>query len=157
LALDAAGNVYIAGVTSSATDFPLVNALQPTYGGGYSNAFVAEMDNAGTELLFSTYLGGTGRDAAGSPARAAPGTVYLTGTTTLDDFPTVNALQPSLAGTSDAFVTKLTADGSMLVYSTYLGGSGDENLRQNGVMSGALAVDGTGGVYLIGNTTSSDF
>ncbi|HLJ91937.1 MAG TPA: SBBP repeat-containing protein [Gemmataceae bacterium] len=157
IALDSTGNIYIAGDTSSAVDFPIVNAVQPTYGGGTSNAFVAKINNAGTELLFATYLGGSGGDGASGLALDANGNIYLTGTTYSLDFPTVNAFQAVSGGGQDAFVAKLTSDGSTLVYSSYLGGSGDENVPQNGVNGGAIAVDAAGAVYVTGNTTSSDF
>jgi hypothetical protein len=157
IAVDAANNVYVTGATSSAADFPIVNALQPIYGGGYSSAFVTKINSAGTDLLFSTFLGGSGGDGASALALDGDGNIYVTGTTSSADFPTMNALQPLLAGSSDAFVAKLASDGSTLIYSTYLGGSGDENLPQNGVNSGAIAVDAAGAVYVTGNTTSSDF
>jgi hypothetical protein len=157
LSVDSLGNIYVAGETSSAADFPLVNALQPIYGGGASNGFVAKINNAGTSLLFATFLGGSGGDQASGLALDANANIYVTGSTNSADFPVLNPVQPNLDGTSDAFVTKLTADGSALVFSTYLGGSGDENLPQSGVNIGAIAVDADGSVYLTGQTTSSDF
>lgn len=157
IAVDGAGNVYVTGNTSSAADFPIVNALQPTYGGGSSNVFVAKIDPTGTALLFATYLGGSGEDRGSALALDASANIYVTGSTSSADFPTMNALQPLLAGRSNAFVTKLTSDGGALVFSTYLGGSGDENFYQNGVNSGAIAVDAAGAVYVAGKTTSVDF
>src|SRR5439155_8554293 len=112
---------------------------------------------AGTALVFATFLGGSGDDRASGLALGPDGTIYVTGSTSLADFPILNALQPVLGGGSDAFITKLTSDGSALVYSTYLGGSGDENLYQNGVNSGAIAVDAAGAVYVAGKTSSTDF
>jgi Beta-propeller repeat len=156
IAVDDAGNVSVAGETSSA-DFPAVNALQPTYGGGTSNAFIAKINSAGSALLFATYLGGSGDDRASALTLDANGNIYLTGSTSSADFPTLNAVQPVLGGGSDVFVTELASDGSALVYSTYLGGSGDENPYANGVNSGALAVDAAGNVYVTGTTASADF
>jgi hypothetical protein len=156
IGVDPAGDVYVAGETSS-PDFPVVNALQPTYGVGTSNAFVAEIDSTGTTLLFSTYLGGSGDDRAAGLALDANANIYITGSTTSTDFPTVNAIQPNPGGGSDAFVAKLTPDGSTLLYSTYLGGSGDEDVYQNGVNIGAIAVDAAGSAYVTGQTTSLDF
>jgi hypothetical protein len=156
IAVDGAGNVYLAGETSS-SDFPVVNALQPRYGGGTSNAFVAKINSAGTALLFATYLGGGGDDRASGLALDGDGNIYLTGSTSSADFPTVNAIQPAHGGGSDAFVTELVSDGSALVYSTYLGGSGNENPYMNGVNSGALAVDAAGNVTVTGTTASTDF
>jgi hypothetical protein len=157
IGVDSQGNVYVAGETSSAADFPVVNALQPNYGGGASNGFVAKINSAGTAFLFATFFGGSGGDQACGLALDTNGNIYITGSTSSPDFPILNALQPTLNGSSDAFVTKLTADGSALVYSTYLGGSGDENLPQNGVNTGAIAVDTTGAAYVTGLTTSPDF
>jgi hypothetical protein len=156
IAVDGAGNVYVAGETSSA-DFPILNAMQPTYGGGTSNAFVAEIDSTGTALVFATYLGGSGDDRAAALALDANNNIYITGSTASLDFPTVNPVQPNSGGGSDAFVAELASDGSALGYATYLGGSGDENLYQNGVNIGAIAVDAAGNAYITGQTTSTDF
>lgn len=156
LAVNRDGEIYVAGQTSSA-DFPTAKALQPTYGGGSSNAFVAKIDSVGSSLLFATYLGGSGDDRASALGLDANGNVYVTGSTSSVDFPVVDAFQPLLEGSSDAFVAKLTSDGSTLNYASYLGGSGDEDLPQNGVNMGALAVDPAGAVYVTGRTTSTDF
>jgi hypothetical protein len=156
IAVDGAGNVYVAGETSSA-DFPILNAMQPTYGGGTSNAFVAEIDSTGTTLVFATYLGGSGDDRAAALALDANNNIYITGSTASLDFPTMNPVQPNSGGGSDAFVAELASDGSALVYATYLGGSGDENLYQNGTNIGAIAVDAAGNAYVTGQTTSTDF
>lgn len=101
-------------------------------------------------LDYSTYLGGGGSDAVTGIAVDAAGNRYLTGVTLSADFPTAAALQPALAGASDAFVAKLDAQGSGLVYSTFLGGSGTDEGH-------AIAVDGSGSVSVTGFTDSSDF
>jgi len=119
--VDSGGNVYIGGGTNS-TDFPTVNAIQPT-NHGTSDAFVTKMNADGSALVYSTYLGGSGQDA-GSIAVDEAGNAYVAGRTDSTDFPTVKAIQPYKRGTSDVFVSKINADGSALVYSTYLGGSG---------------------------------
>jgi hypothetical protein len=156
IAVDSAGDVYVAGETSS-PDFPVVNAMQPAYGGGSANAFVAEIDSTGTTLLWATYLGGSGDDGASGLALDANDNIYITGSTTSTDFPILNAIQSNLAGSSNAFVAELTPDGSTLVYSTYLGGSGAEDVYQNGASIGAIAVDAAGNAYVTGQTTSVDF
>jgi hypothetical protein len=149
------GAVYVTGETSS-PDFPTLNALQPTYGGGDYNSFVAKFDAAGT-LIYSTYLGGSGSDGGTGITTDADGNAYLTGFTRSQDFPTMNAFQPTLGGGYDAFVAKLDPEGTQLIFSSYLGGSGDENANRTDTHSGAIAVDGAGGIYLFGTTSSGDF
>ncbi len=153
IAVDAAGNAYIAGYTASST-FPTVNPYQPS-AAGQGDAFVAKFDRDGAPI-YSTYLGGSYFDYATDIAADAGGNAYVTGKTGSVDFPVANALQPSYAGVWDAFVTKLNPTGSALVYSTYLGGSGEENYINAGV-TGAIAVDSAGCAYLTGNTQSTDF
>jgi hypothetical protein len=160
IAVDAAGNASVIGGTTS-SDFPTVNAVQPTFGGGANDSFVTKIDTTKSglaSLVYSTYLGGSGID--GDPSWAsgitvgAGGNVYVTGRTASSDFPiTVNAAQSTLGGAEDAYVTKLDTTQSglaSLVYSTYLGGSGDDR----GV---AIAVDAAGNAYVIGATHSADF
>ena len=148
LALDSAGNAYVAGRTYS-TDFPVSdNPRQASSGGGF-DAFVAKLDPTG-KLIYSTYLGGSGPDAARSLAVDSAGNVYLTGDTGSIDFPVENALQPSNGGGQDAFVAKLNAGGSQLIYSTYLGASG-------GDWGSSIAVDTAGNAYVTGYTASTDF
>jgi streptogramin lyase len=145
IAVDTAGSAYVTGYTQS-PDFPMVNALQPTFPG--TTAFVAKLNAAGSALVYSTYLGGGG-DRGNGIAVDSAGNAYVTGSTQSPDFPTVNALQPTLAGGSDAFVAKLNAAGSALVYSTYLGGGGDSGQ--------GIAVDSAGNAYVTGYTGSSNF
>jgi hypothetical protein len=149
LALDSSGNAYVAGSTSS-TNFPTVNALQPAYGGGNNDGFVSKLNAAGSALVYSTYLGGNGNDPAAAVAVDPSGNAYVVGRTLSTNFPTINAVQPAMAGTNDGFVSKLNAAGSALIYSTYLGGSGDENIFGN-------AADAAGNIYLSGWTTSPNF
>jgi len=111
LAVDSANNVYIVGETS-ATDFPTVNATQATYGGGTYNAFVSELTAAGGALAFSTYLGGSGDDAAFGIAVAPDDSVDVAGLTSSTNFPTVNPLQAANAGTYNAFVASYGAPAS---------------------------------------------
>jgi hypothetical protein len=152
LAIDSAGNAYVAGSTAS-TNFPTASAFQPAKAGGLFDAFVAKLNPKGSALLFSTYLGGSGSDSAFGIAVDNGGQVYVTGSTASADFPTANALQAKNQGGpsgSDAFVTKFAPSGTSLVYSTYLGGSNDE--QANGI-----AVDGPGNAYVTGFTLSHDF
>ncbi len=156
LAVDAAGNAYLTGGTAS-SDFPTLNALAPNFSGGGLDAFVAKLNPSGTALIYSTYLGGSMSENEGGLGRIAvdsEGAAYVTGITDSTDFPTAQALQPTYAGGAyDAFVTKISPDGSALVYSTYLGGSGAESEYS----SNAIAVDAAGNAYVAGTTDSEDF
>ncbi len=147
IAADSDGNAYVTGTTSS-IDFPTLNAFQPEFG-GVEDAFVAKLSPGGS-LVYSAYLGGSGDDEASSIAVDASRSVYLTGFTNSTDFPTVNPLQLGLGGGIDAFVTKLNADGSALVYSTYLGGGSSD-------VGDSIAVDSGGSAYISGGTISADF
>jgi hypothetical protein len=153
IAVDPAGNAYIAGDAES-LNFPTVQPHQPAPG-GQGDGFVAKFAPDGTPV-YSTYLGGDYIDYVSDIAVDIEGNAYVTGFTGSSDFPTVNAFQPAYAGGWDAFVTKLSADGSALVYSSYLGGSGEENYVNAGV-PGGIAVDRKGYAYVTGNTQSADF
>jgi hypothetical protein len=123
IAVDASGNAYATGFTAS-SDFPTtLGAFQTTYGGG-TDAFVTKLNVAGSALVYSTYLGGDNYEVGLSIAVDALGNADVTGYTQSANFPTTpGAFQTTFGGGSDAFVTKLNAGGSALVYSTYLGGS----------------------------------
>jgi hypothetical protein len=129
-------------------DFPVQNALQSQRGGA-RDAFIAKVSADGSTLLYSTYLGGRSTDVANAIAVDASGAVYVTGLT-YGPFPTQNPLQKSLAGGKDAFVSKISPDGSTLVYSTYLGGESDD-------FGLAIAVDTNGSAYVTGATGSASF
>ncbi|HET6262858.1 MAG TPA: SBBP repeat-containing protein, partial [Chloroflexia bacterium] len=150
LDVDAAGNVYIGGNTSS-QDFPIVNAYQPNLRGG--DAFVTKINGAGTAILYSTFFGGNdahGGDTLRDLAVDAEGNMYFTGYTGSTDYPvSANAPQPSLVGLMMAFISKLTAAGG-LGYSTYLGGS-----WLNGGFG--IDVDPDGRASVLGFTQSEDF
>jgi hypothetical protein len=122
IAVDKRGQAVVTGGTFSA-DFPIENALQPTYGGG-GDVFVAQLSADGTALRYSTYLGGSGLDSGTGIAVDQRGRASITGGTDSSNFPTKNALQPTLGGFIDVIVAQLTADGAALRYSTYLGGRG---------------------------------
>lgn len=152
LAVDAGGHACVTGDTVS-QDFPTTPGAYDRSLDGGGDAIVAQLNPEGTALEFSTFLGGTegevGRDVAMDPI----GDVYVTGETASDNFPlTPGAFQVRRKGPSDIFVTRLRRDGSGLVYSTFLGGSGSG--EETGL---AIAVDTGGTAYLTGNTYSSDF
>jgi fibronectin type 3 domain-containing protein len=144
------GEAYVVGETSS-PNFPTVNPFQGTFA-GVIDAFLVKLTNSGAALAYSTYLGGQQDDRGNDLCVDAEGIAYVTGLTTSTDFPiTGGALKPALQGTgSDAFVTAFGAAGNGLVYSTYLGGTGDE-------LANGIAVDGNGSVFVTGDTSSSDF
>src|ERR1019366_5555384 len=106
---------------TSSSDFPTMNPLQPTYGGGDYDAFVAKFNPTGSALVYSTYLGGSGADSGFGIAVDSSGNAYVTGSTNSNNFPTMNPLQPANGGNYPAFVAKINPSGSALVYSTYLG------------------------------------
>jgi hypothetical protein len=160
--VDRSGNAYIVGQTSS-EDFPVVNPLQPSLR-GIADAFVAKLDPAGATLVYSTYLGGSGFESARGMAVDHLGQVALMGQTISPDFPRMSAYQSQFGGAVDAFVAKLDASGTRLVFSTFLGGSGHDlpfHISGCGVPGDApgwgLAVDGRGAVFVAGTTESEDF
>jgi len=156
IAVDADNCVYVAGLTAS-TDFPTQNPLQANLN-GIDNAFLAKLNPNGDGLVFSTYLGGSGIDRATGMAIDAMDNIYLTGATSSADFPTMNPIQSSLGGGSDAFIAIVNADGGSMAFSTFLGGSGDENPPSSTVpIGGAIAVDDAGLIYVTGQTDSADF
>ena len=150
IAVDGDGNAYVTGQTNS-TDFPTTtNAFQRTLAGA-RDIYVSKLDASGSTLLYSTYLGGEGDESAGDIAVDGAGNVYLTGTTGSRAFPTENPLNATFGGDAfDAFVTKLNASGSALLYSTYLGGDGLD-------LGLGIAVDLEGNAYVTGQTRSGTF
>ncbi len=173
LNLDAAANIYITGETTddnphvTTGDFPVVGGFETKYGNGNasagSNAFISEITPAGhgaSDLLYSSYLGGSTADAGLGLAVDATGNAFVTGSTLSSDFPTANAFQTSLNGNSDAFVSYVVPGGSSLGYSSYLGGSGDEDYdsSSSAFLGGAAYVSitapETAEVFLTGATSS---
>ncbi|MBZ5546324.1 MAG: SBBP repeat-containing protein, partial [Acidobacteriia bacterium] len=149
IALDPAGDAYVTGRTYSA-DFPTTtDALQSSYGGN-GDAFVAKLSPTGSELAYSTYLGGSEADFGQAIAVDSAGDAYVTGPTQSTDFPTASPLQIGNDGGSDVFLAKVNPSGTGLVYSTYLGGSSADSAQ-------AIALDSSGNVYLAGYTFSVDF
>jgi uncharacterized protein (TIGR03437 family) len=173
IAVDASGSAYIAGQTTS-SNFPVSsNAYQRTYSGGGGNqfsrlgdAFIVRLNPAGSQAIFSTFLGGTRDDIATAIALDAQGNVVVAGSTLSTNFPTTSGVvQTTFRGTGgqlntdagipyyiagDGFVTKLNAAGTQLIFSTYLGGSLDDNLL-------ALALDPQGNIFVGGATLSTNF
>ena len=150
IAVDAAGHAYVTGSTSS-VDFPVAAALQPTFAGGFSDGFVTKLSPDGSELVFSTYLGGVDRDLVTAVDVDAEGAVHVGGSTGSYNFPTLNAYDPYFGGGfSDAFVARFQPDGLALTFSTFLGGSGSEVAMK-------LVVDSQGNLHLGGQTDSFDF
>lgn len=188
LAVDGSGNIDVVGLTTTgSTDtvpFPLLKPIQSTCGGcatGLSSAFVTQFSSSGG-INFSTYLGGTNypngistvdacgvategsgitpgaADAACGVAVDSTGNIYVAGFTTSSNFPVVNSFQGTFhsncgtacSGQGDGFVTKLSATGNSITYSTYLGGSGDDRVQ-------AIAVDTAGNAFVAGFTYSTDF
>lgn len=147
VASDGGGNAYLTGYTLSA-DFPTAGGQLP--GAGGFDVFVTKIGPAGAGLIYSTYLGGAGADVGLAIAVDGAGRAHVTGYTYSLDFPAVAALQPARAGAADAFLARLDASGSALVYSTYLGGPADD-------LGQAVVVDSSGSAYVTGQTQSSGF
>ncbi|MGC1607087.1 MAG: SBBP repeat-containing protein, partial [Candidatus Acidiferrum sp.] len=154
IAIDANSNVYVTGQTLS-PDFPTENAFQARCLPGTSNqclgeAFVTKLSSDGSSLVYSTYLGGSGGDSANAIAVDNLGQVYVAGQTLSIDFPLASSLQAAAGGKSEAFVTKFLPNGAGLVYSTFLGGSGDD-------VATSIAVDSHGNAFVSGYTDSVNF
>ncbi len=172
MAVSPSGDVYLTGWTNS-SDFPVTSgAVQTRYRGAdfsgsfyyvLGDAFVARLNSSGNALIYSTYLGGTGADIGTAVAVDSAGNAYVAGATFSADFPvTSGALQSTNHASSqavkgsNAFIVKLNATGSALVYSTYLGGS-DVAGGIPGDGASAIAVDASGIAYVTGSTHSTDF
>ena len=161
IAVDGSGNAYLTGITKSAA-FPLKNAYDSTYAGypvdssDFSEAVVLKIDPAqsgAASLVFSTFLGGTGGDWGYGIALDGSGDIYVGGMTRSSDFPLANPYQAAHGGGSnDGFVSKFNYTGATLslVYSTYLGGTGNDTVR-------AVAANSTGNAFVTGDTDSTDF
>lgn len=150
IAVDAGGNAYVSGYTSS-TAFPVTaSAAQKTFKGGYQDGFAVKLNATGTGLVYATYIGGSGNDVANGIAVDSAGFAHLTGYTDSTDFPVRNALRAAAAGQGDAFVVKVNPGGEAFAYATYLGGRSRD-------AGNAIAVDGAGNAYVAGTTYSIDF
>jgi hypothetical protein len=148
MALDSAGSIYLYGDTNS-PDFPTTSGAYQKNLSGDVDAFVTKLSPDGSQVLWSTYLGGTSGEYPTKIAVDSSGSVYVTGMTLSADFPVVNAFQSQLK-IQDAFVSKLSPDGSKLIYSTYLGGNSQDNAAD-------IVVDEKGQAVVTGSTASLDF
>ena len=150
ITLDSLGNVYVAGSTDS-SDFPTVSgAYDKTFNGG-SDVFVLKLNSTGSSLIYSTFIGGTMGEGGSDIALDGLGNAYVTGATESGNFPTtLGAYDNTLNSGYDVFVAKLNGSGTALVYSTYLGGGGDDYGYE-------IAVDGSGNAYVTGQTGSTNF
>lgn len=148
MALDSSGNIYLVGQTTS-SDFPTTAGALQTSLSGNSDIFISEFSADGSHLIYSTYLGGSAAEFAHGIALDSSNNAYVTGETTSTDFPLVNPFQTqNLSGTG--FVSKLSSDGTKLIYSTFLGGSLEGSIN-------AIALDQSGEAVVAGRTFSTDF
>jgi uncharacterized repeat protein (TIGR01451 family) len=145
-------NLYVTGQTSS-NNFPVLNPAQASSGGSF-DAFIAKVSNTGTKV-YASYFGGSGDDRATGVAVNSTG-VYLTGFSSSANLPTVSPLQLNNGGAFDAFVAKLNTSGTAFLYSTYLGGSANENFVAAVTSTNPIAVD-TSNAYITGYTSSANF
>lgn len=155
IVVDSRGASYVTGSTRS-TAFPVSHAMQPALR-GYFDAFVAKLAPAGSSMVFATYLGGSGSDGGYGIALDRAGSVLLTGRTTSSDFPTVNPFQAQRAALDDAFVARMSPDGSSLEFSTYLGGGAYASYNVSGDFGAAIRAGPAGHAIVAGVTNSTDF
>jgi hypothetical protein len=149
IAVDASGNAYVTGSTTS-TDFPVTPGAFQLAGGGTSvHAYVVKLASTGTAAVYATYFGGLGAEAGLDIAVDSAGNAHVVGYAYGNGLPLASPLQAASGGYYDAFLAKLNSAGSALIFSTYLGGSGNEKAH-------GVAVDASGNAYLAGGTFSSD-
>ncbi len=149
IAVDSSGNAYVTGETNAW--FPTTaGAYQTSSGGGFEDVFISKLNNTGSALVYSTYIGGTGTEIGYGIAVDPSGNAYVTGEANINYPTTAGAYQPTLAGSNNVFVTELNAAGNSLVYSTYLGGDNSDSGR-------GIALDSSGNIYVTGWTYSSYF
>ncbi|HPS22836.1 MAG TPA: PKD domain-containing protein, partial [Methanoregulaceae archaeon] len=144
VAADIQGNAYVVGVT-----FPEVLDPYGSISGG-TDAIVVKINPLGTAPEYLNYIGGKGYDAGNAIAVDTNGNAYITGSTDSVDFPVVNAIQSANAGKNDAFVVKLNPDGSSFVYSTYVGGTGND-------YGYGITLDSQNNAFITGSTESKSF
>jgi hypothetical protein len=150
IAVDVAGNAYVTGYTFSGTGFPTPGGYDTTYNGG-ADAFVAKVNAAGTALVYATYIGGSQSDYPEGIAVDVAGNAYVAGYTFSSNFPTTaGAYDPTHNGSTDAFVFKLSPAGNSLLYSSYIGGTAEDQATE-------IAIDSAGNAYISGSSNSADF
>jgi photosystem II stability/assembly factor-like uncharacterized protein len=159
VALDSANNVYLSGFALAG--FPTTAGAFQTTSKGFNDYFVTKVNASGNSLAYSTYLGGTEvENASGGLAVDASGNAYVTGSTFAPDFPvTPGAFQTTIGNratrSADLFVSKLNPSGSALVYSSYLGGDGND--AANNFLGNRLSLDGAANAYVLGVSASTNF
>ncbi len=151
IALNDENNAFITGYTYSG-DFPTTNgAFDDSYNGGGPDVFICQLDSAGSNILFSTFIGGSNYDYCYTLALDHENNAYITGFTESSDFPTtIDAYDEGFNGDNDVFVCKLNNDGSNLLYSTFIGSSNND-------YSYSIALDSNNNAYITGFTASNDF
>jgi hypothetical protein len=147
IAVDSTGSVYLAGTTTS-VNFPGANL--GTLAQNTNHVFVAKLNAAGTQLIYADYIGGNNADGAAALVLDSANDVYVTGSTQSSNFPVINAFQSTQPGPNSGFLTQVSADGSNLVYSTYLGGNTFDQPT-------GIAIDSANEVYVAGYTMSTNF
>ena len=158
IAIDTSGSAYVTGLTNSINFPTTVGAFDTTYGGNF-DGFVTKLNSSGSALVYSTYLGDVNFDIGNDIVVDPSGNAYVTGNTASPNFPTtVDAFDTTYnGGSSDAFVTKLNAAGSAIVYSTFLGGSGDSSTGVSDDSGLGITLDSFGSIYVTGATRSANF
>jgi Beta-propeller repeat/Abnormal spindle-like microcephaly-assoc'd, ASPM-SPD-2-Hydin len=147
VAVDASGNVYVTGYTDS-TDFPLATLGSLT--ASDTHVFVAKLNATGSTLVYADYIGGNSNDYGYALTLDGTNEVYVAGSTASSDFPVVGAYQAAHPGGFNAFITKISADGASLLYSTYFGGNGSDT-------PAGIALDTSSNILIAGNTSSTNF
>ncbi len=149
IARDGTGNVYLLGHASN-SDIGTKNALQTNFAGGDTDMFLWKLTPNLDNIIYATFLGGTGEDDASDLAVDAAGNAYIAGATKSNDFPMVNAIQRNKSSDFDLIVAEISSDGKSILFSSYLGGTGRDQAF-------GIALDGNGGIYVCGGTGSDDF
>jgi len=148
IALNSNGSIYVTGWTTS-TNFPMVNPIQGAFA-GIQDAFVVKIAPPGRRIIYSTYLGGVDSDSGRDIAIDSADNVYVAGHTWSFNFPMVNPIQGTFGGIRDAFIAKINSTGTSIIYSTYLGGFGNDTAR-------GVAIDGSGAIHVVGGADSTNF
>ncbi len=148
IAVDSFGNAFVSGSTDS-PEYPVTSGAFDTSCSGV-DVFVTKLNTSGTGLVYSTFIGGNGNDYGQGIAVDISGNAYVTGYTSSPDYPSTSGAYDTSCSGRDVFVTQLTADGGGLLYSTFIGGSGED-------YGHGIAIDNSGNLFLCGVTRSSDY